>query len=277
MDPSFRVRLKFWGVRGSVPTPRVENLGCGGNTPCVELRLPDGEIFILDAGTGICDLGNFLVRESSGSRLSLHCFLTHYHWDHIQGIPYFSPLYSPRNEVSFHCFRSPTGMRDVLANQMQSPYFPVPFDLLPARKHLIELGNSAVMIGDLTIYPFPINHPHGARGYRIERKGAAIVYATDVEHGNKGMDDILRKYSRDADILIYDAHFTPEEYELHKGWGHSTWREGTRLACEAGVKQLILFHHHPSRDDQACSRLAIEAAKQFKETVLAKEGDVFAV
>lgn len=270
----FRLRLRFRGVRGSIATPRMENLGYGGNTSCVEITLPGNEFFIFDAGTGIVELGSWLSNEFPNQKLSLTCFLTHFHWDHIQGIPFFSPLYHAETEMTFHSFSSWAGLEEMLEGQMKDPYFPVPFEFLPAKRNLIEIGRDPVKYGELTVHPFPLNHPQGALGYRIEFQGAVVVYATDHEHGRPEVDSGLREYAQGADVLIYDAQYTPQEYESHKGWGHSTWLEATRVAHDSKVKQLILFHHDPWRTDQMCDLLVAQARRHFDNTMGAKEGEI---
>ncbi|HEY2931715.1 MAG TPA: MBL fold metallo-hydrolase [Acidobacteriota bacterium] len=271
----FKLRLKFWGVRGSTPTPQIENLSYGGNTPCVEIRTPENEVFIFDGGTGVRNLGDALTEEFKDRKITATFFLTHYHWDHIQGIPFFKPLYSTENEFVFHSFRSYYSVKEMLEGQMKNPYFPVDFDFLPSRRSFIEIDRDPIKFGNLTIYPFPLNHPDGARGYRIEYDGAAIIYATDVEHGKKQFDFMIREYAQNARILIYDSQFTPEEYVHRVGWGHSTWMEGIKVAREANAEQLILFHHDPSHSDQVFFEIVQEARNHFENTLGAKEGWIF--
>ncbi|MBI3940197.1 MAG: MBL fold metallo-hydrolase [Acidobacteria bacterium] len=286
-EENFRLRLKFWGVRGSSPTPQIENLSYGGNTPCVEVRLPNNDVFIFDGGTGVRNLGTALLEEFKGRKLSATFFLTHYHWDHIQGIPFFGPLYKAENEFRFHSFRSSCPVRrgetevrtvsveEMLEGQMRNPYFPVNFGFLPSSRSFCEIDRQAVKFGSLTVHPFPMNHPDGARGYRIESDGAVIVYATDMEHGDNKLDSVVREFSQNADFLIFDAQYTPEEYPAHKGWGHSTWEEGIRVAKEAKVKQLALFHHDPVHADQTIFDIVQQARRHFENTLAAKEGLVF--
>lgn len=275
METDYRMKLSLWGVRGSTPTPQRENLGYGGNTSCVEVRLPEGEVFIFDGGTGIRSLGESLEAERDGAGATYKIFLTHFHWDHTQGIPFFAPLYDEKNEVVFHAHNSQFGVEEVLKRQIQAPYFPVDLDRMGAGKEFVRLGDDPLRYGRVTVHSFPLNHPPQTAGYRIESQGAAIVYATDLEHGDPEFDSVLRDYSRNADILIYDSQYTPESYSEHKGWGHSTWLEATRLAEEAGVKQLILFHHDPSHDDETLGGIVAEARRHFAKTDGAREGDSY--
>lgn len=272
MARPFRMRLRFWGVRGSIPTPQSENLEFGGNTACVEVRLASGEVMVFDAGTGIRDLGLLLTRECGERPLKLNVFLTHFHWDHIQGIPFFGPLYSSRNTVTFHGHGALGHPERMLVGQMQAPYFPVGLDLAAATKRFVEVGRSSFQIDSATIRPFPLNHPQGAIGYRIENEGAVIVYATDLEHGHEELDRVLREFSEGADLLIYDAQYTPEEYEKYRGWGHSTWLEATQVASDAGVGRLILFHHDPSHGSKKIREIVHQAQERFPNTIAAQEG-----
>jgi phosphoribosyl 1,2-cyclic phosphodiesterase len=252
------IELTFWGVRGSMPTPVAENLGYGGNSACISIRYGDQPLVILDAGTGIRALGNTLSETEP-----LHLLLTHFHWDHIQGIPSFAPI----QNATIYSSADPAELERILAAQMRPPYYPV---TMPANLNYRKIGEESV--GDLLVRPFALHHPNGATGYRIESPEATIVYASDHEHGDAAADITLRDYARDADILIYDAQYTPEEYEHRRGWGHSTWREAVKLAKEAGVRQLILFHHDPSRTDRQVEAIVREAQREFPNTIAAREG-----
>jgi len=254
------LELKFWGVRGSIPTPVAENLGVGGNTACLAIRCAGQPQLIFDAGSGIRALGNTLTADDQ-----VHLFLTHFHWDHIQGIPFFAPI----QNATVYSSAAPANLERILAAQMLPPYYPVP---MPATSAYRQIGAQGTRIGDLEVRPFPLYHPNGATGYRIQSPRAAIVYASDHEHGDAPTDAILRDYSRNADILIYDAQYTPEEYEQHRGWGHSTWREAVKLAHEAGVRQLILFHHDPLRTDSQVDAIVRDAQREIPNTIAAREG-----
>jgi len=267
-----RLQVKFWGVRGSIPTPIPENLRFGGNTTCLEVRTADNHIFVIDGGTGLRGLGNALLRELSGQSIKLHFLLTHFHWDHIQGIPFFGPLYSGDNEITFLSGIPPQKVRETLEGQMVAPYFPVPFNFLAARQDFVEVCEGGDEHAGITIRSFPMNHPQGAVGYRFEVDGAVVVHASDFEHGHPRLDAVLREFASGADVLICDSQFTPEEYESRKGWGHSTWLECTRLARDAGVKRLILFHHAPEHNDEAVAEIERQARVCFGNTDAAREG-----
>lgn len=268
--------LKFWGVRGSAPTPALENLGFGGNTSCIEVR-SGNDVLVFDLGTGARKLGETLLAAANGGPLRIHVFLTHYHWDHLQGMPLFMPLYRPHSEITFHASVKLGSIRERLRGQMTAPYFPVDFDHLPAKIQFIEIDDNVIQIGDVGVRCFPMHHPQGAAGFHIETPDALIVHASDMEHGNPEMDHTIREFARGADILIYDAQYTPAEYPDHLGWGHSCWTKGAEVARDAGVKKLILFHHDPSHDDTFMEQLESEAQQVFPNTVAAREGMVVRV
>jgi phosphoribosyl 1,2-cyclic phosphodiesterase len=273
-----RVRLKFWGVRGSTPTPQIENLKFGGNTACLEVRTAENDCVIFDAGSGIRALGQQLLQEANGTPLNLKVFLTHFHWDHIQGIPFFAPLYTPKNQITFLSGSTGKPLQETLEGQMAQPYFPIDFSQVAAHRQFHQLEErKTIKVGNLTICPFPLNHPQGASGYRIECDGAVIVYATDFEHGNREYDNILCDYAQNADILICDTQYTPEEYPSHKGWGHSTWENAVMLARDARAEHLMLFHHDPQHDDTMMMRISQDARIRFDNTTAAWEGFVAAL
>lgn len=242
----------------------------GGNTACIEIRSGE-ETFVIDGGTGVRNLGLCLQKESE-AQMRLHFLLTHFHWDHVQGLPFFAPLYNPGNEVTFYSGRSAEELCGILEGQMAAPYFPVRFEFLAAKRKFIELRKAGERAATALIHPFPLHHPQGATGFRIEINGSVIAHASDVEHGHPTLDATLREYAQDADLLIYDAQYTPDEYEHRRGWGHSTWLEATRIAKDCNVKRLVLFHHDPSHDDEYVMRIEAEARLHFANTDAAKEG-----
>lgn len=266
-----RMNLVFWGVRGSVATPQATHLRYGGNTSCMEVELPGGGSVVLDAGTGIRALGRQMAAAAEPQR-EIPLLLTHYHWDHIAGLPFFAPLYQPERLIRFYGHGLSGPLQRILEGQMASPYFPVDLPLASARKEFVEVDRKPLQVGQAQIQPFPLHHPQGARGYRIEANGAVVVYATDYEHGDAEQDALLLEYAQGADILICDAQFTAEEYPRFRGWGHSTWQNAVRVAQEAGAKQLVLFHHDPSRSDADMDQLLTEARAEFPNTEAAREG-----
>lgn len=268
------MRLKFWGVRGSTPTPQVENLRYGGNTPCLEVRSDAGTLLIVDCGSGLRMLGKALAKEFGDRPIQAHVLLSHFHWDHIQGLPFFVPLYQKTNEFHFHSFHLPqASLEQALQGQMADPYFPVDMSAMLAQRSFSEIKEAPFEIHDFAIQARGINHPQGCLSFRVENNGKTMVYATDHEPGDPTSDRIVRELARGADLLIYDSQYTREQLGTEKkGWGHSTWEEGVRVCQEAGVKQLVLFHHDPDSDDRTIDHLQEIARARFPNSHAAYEG-----
>ncbi len=264
------MEIRFWGVRGSIASPGPETARVGGNTSCVEVRCGAQRI-VLDAGTGLRNLGNALVR--TGEPQSLTLLLSHFHWDHIQGLPFFVPAYMPQTKLAI--VGSSDGrhsLRDKLSRQMTEPHFPVQLDDLSAQLTYREARPSQVIeLGDVRIKVARLNHPGGVFAYRVEHEGTSLVYATDTEH-YACVDPALKTLAEGADVLIYDAQYTPEEYQSKVGWGHSTYVAGAEVAKSAGVKQLVLFHHDPQRTDDGVVAIEHAATALFSSTIAAREG-----
>ncbi len=260
--------MRFWGVRGSIASAGAATAQVGGNTSCVELDC-GGETIILDAGTGLRPLGADLVRRGVGE---VHLLLSHFHWDHIQGFPFFAPAYLPDRKVTL--YGGAEDLRGRLAAQMRAPHFPVGLEVMRARLAFVPVAPGQVFqIGAATVRAAPAKHPNGCLAYRVEHGGASVVYATDTEPDAGGrLDEDLAALARGADLLIYDAQYTDDEMAAKRGWGHSTAREGARLAAAAGVKRLVLFHHDPGRDDWSIARIEADARAAFPATVAAREG-----
>lgn len=262
---SFNIR--FWGVRGSVPSPGPETAAVGGNTSCVEVTAGEQRI-ILDGGTGLRRLGNTLL----GEHVDATVLLSHVHWDHIQGIPFFTPLYIPGTNLRFVSGQSTTPLREALHAQMRRPHFPVDMNDLPSHLSFEEVRDRAsTRLGDVRVTIAKANHPDAVYAFRLEHEGRAIVYATDTEHYSC-VDQRLVALARDADVLIYDAQYLPSEYPARIGWGHSTWEAGAELARAAGVGKLVLFHHDPTRTDDGVAAIEALTRDAFAETVAAREG-----
>ena len=267
------MRLKFWGVRGSTPTPHPDNLRYGGNTPCLELRSDAGTLLIVDCGTGLRMLGKALLKEFGSRPLSAHILISHFHWDHIQGFPFFVPLYHEANQFHVHSYRPPeASLERTLGGQMSNPYFPVDMSAMRAKRRYSEIDGGELQLDDFRIRHGQINHPQGCLCFRIENNGKAIVYATDNEPGEPRSDRTIRELSRNADVLIYDSQYTRQQIAHEKkGWGHSTWEEGVIVSQESAVKQLILFHHDPDSDDRTIEQIQERARARFPNTYAAFE------
>lgn len=264
------LKLRFWGVRGSIPTADDDKLKVGGNTPCIAIQYGNEPPVIIDAGTGLRQLGLHLsTLRQEFVRASI--LFSHFHWDHIQGLPFFTPLYSERVQLDMYAGVPVAALRKTLEGQMKEPYFPVPFAAAHSRRVYHEVEASGCTIGSLKVVPVPLNHPGGATGYRIDSPEASIIYVSDHEHGRREIDDRIASQAAGCDLLIYDAHFTPEEYPHFIGWGHSTWLEGTKLAHRAGIGKLVLFHHSPSRTDEEAQLLLSHSRQEFSSTQLACE------
>ncbi|MEA3211861.1 MAG: hypothetical protein QOE70_4918 [Chthoniobacter sp.] len=289
-------RLKFWGVRGSIPSPGPATVFFGGNTSCVELRA-DGQIIVLDAGSGIRALGQALDHEFRDEPIDLTLLITHTHWDHIQGFPFFLPAYNSKNRLRILGYEGALeGLAQTLAGQMESPYFPIALKQLPGNIVIEELKDLQFKIGTIRVEACFSNHPGVCVGYRVFTSAGSVVYLPDNESVNaqlfspKGSDALPRTieqklgaFVRDADILICDAQYTREEYKAHLGWGHGCVDDVVQFAIAGKVRRLYLFHHDPAHDDRfisgmlmhardlahkAGSPLRVEAAREAEEITL---------
>jgi len=279
------MRVRFWGTRGSVPTPGPTTVRYGGNTACVEVRTNAGAFFILDSGTGIRELGLHLARQ--GGQVSAHLMLGHTHWDHISGFPFFSAAFVPGNHLVIYGARDlDRSLRDVLAGQMHYTYFPVPLGELRAEIEFCELEEGAIQIEDATVRTHYLNHTAVCMGYRIEADGVSVAYVTDHEpyglvggggaqeptigrglrggpiHGG---DRRLIEFVRGVDLLIQDTQYTPEEYAARRGWGHGSTDYVTDVAVEAGARRVALFHHEPTHADEDIDRMVEYSRNRARE------------
>ncbi len=288
MQEEFAVH--FWGVRGSIACPGPETVRYGGNTSCVEMRV-NGRLLIFDGGTGLRELGQQLLKQKMP--IEGHIFFTHYHWDHIQGFPFFTPAFIKGNRFHIHGKIAPDGsnVEKSLNDQMLNPNFPVPLQIMQAKLefHDFELDQfqgtdpvigPTIVIGEkdneITVETSLLNHPGEAVGYRVNWRGRAATYITDTEHLKDRMDPNVLWLARDADVLIYDATYTDDEYYSENspkiGWGHSTWQEAVRVAKAANAKRLIIFHHDPLHNDDCLDQIGEEVARAFPNSMMAREG-----
>jgi len=246
-------------VRGSIATPGPGTVRYGGNTSCIEVRHGD-DIIILDAGTGLRGLGQTLLTEFKNQPLNLTLLLTHTHWDHIQGLPFFGPIYDPNCRLRIlGCEGARKGLVAALTGQMESTYFPVPFDKLPSNIDIEELKDFNFSIGAVLVRAQLAHHPGVCVGYRLFSPDGIIVFFPDTEPRGGNGDQAMLDFVRDADVLILDSQYDRAEYKSHTGWGHGCVDDSVALAIKAGVKKLILFHHDPDHDDQRMDELVTHA------------------
>jgi len=263
------LRLRFWGTRGSVPAPGPDTVRYGGNTPCVEVRTDADRLIILDAGTGIRELGRSLIARANGSGIRGDIFLTHAHWDHIQGIPFFAPIFQAGNRFTIWGSKDlGTSIDRVVRDQMSPVVFPVSFETLAAHVDFSEIAEEQRDGDGFAVTAFAVRHPGGALGYRFSDRdgtGASFVYISDNElgsaesyHTGPDWDKRVVQFVKGAKVLVHDATYTADEYAQHRGWGHSTYQDAVTLALAAGVEQLVLFHHRPERTDDELDRCLAE-------------------
>ena len=267
--------VRFWGVRGSIACPDRASLKYGGNTSCLEVRC-GGELLIFDGGTGVRYLGNAL----KGRPLEAQILLTHTHFDHVCGLPFFAPFFDPASRFgiwSGHLAPSRTTYQ-ALTELMATPYHPVPPEIFKAHVdyHDFLPGNTIEPIPGVKVRTAPLSHPDEACGYRIEYAGRSIAYVTDTEHVPGVLDANILELIEKADVFIYDAMYTDEEFPAERGKGHSTWQEGVRLADAAGVGTYVPFHHEPGHDDAFMDGLARELEERRPGSIVAREGLVIA-
>lgn len=271
------MKAEFWGVRGTAPVAGRDFVKHGGHTMCALVESSAGDRVIVDAGTGIKRLGERLIEADGSGRLDLAILLTHFHLDHVIGLPFFVPLYTARAQISFY---SPLVAKEAerwLGRLMGGRFFPVAFGETVSAKDFSQVEEDTISIGKLEIARCPLNHPQGSVAYRIAESRKSVVFATDTEPPEQGFDERLAAFARGADYLICDAMFTPEEFERRQGWGHSTWRHGVEIARRSGVRHLILSHLNPEHGDSRVEEMVRLARREFPATSAAREGWSFSV
>lgn len=265
--------LRFWGVRGSIACPSPQHVRYGGNTSCLEVEVA-GHTLILDAGTGIRSAGQSLMGRGLRSATLM---LTHTHWDHINGFPFFAPGFRKDHEFRVMAGHLKGGsIREVIAGQMMQPTFPVPLEAMQANLTFEDFsaGDTFSLAPGVVIRTSPLNHPNGATGYRIEHGGKSLCYVTDTEHIIGKPDQKVLSLIQGADLVVYDSTYTDDEFPSKVGWGHSTWQEAVRLCQAADVKKLAIFHHDPDHTDEVMDQIAEEANRTWSGSVVAQEGMV---
>ena len=268
-----RFEIKFWGVRGSCPAPGRDTVYFGGNTPCVQVKFKN-QLLIFDAGTGLRNLGNKLDEEERN--ITANIFLTHTHWDHIQGFPFFKPFYRSGNKFKIFGLKS---IKKSLISQMNKSFFPFQFEKLQSTIEFAYLQEKEkVSLDDeITVKSMRTNHLGGNLAYRIEAFDKSCCYLTDIEHNEKDSQKII-DFVSNSDVVIYDAMYTSEEYKNYKkGWGHSTWEAGVELIKDASADTLILFHHAPSRNDKQLVEIEKKAQSKYQNTMVAREGMIISL
>ncbi|MHB9098458.1 MAG: MBL fold metallo-hydrolase [Syntrophales bacterium] len=249
--------IRCWGARGSIPVSGQEYLRYGGDTTCIEVRTRNDDIIIIDAGSGVRRLGNQLLTED---RLDYMMLFTHAHWDHIMGFPFFRPIYFSETHIKlFGCPFAQASVKGMISRIMAPPNFPVRFEEITAEISYQETCQDTFELGSLRVTPIALSHPNQGMGYRFEEEGKSFVFLTDNEltyrhPGGMGYED-YRSFAKGADLLIHDAEYRPEDYRLTRTWGHSVYTDALRLALDAGVARLGLFHHNQERTDQAVEEM----------------------
>ncbi|HKA54580.1 MAG TPA: MBL fold metallo-hydrolase [Candidatus Binatia bacterium] len=270
------ILVTFWGVRGSIASPGLHTVVFGGNTSCVSVET-QGHIVILDAGSGLRELGQHLMKRNDLRSIDGSIFLSHMHWDHIQGLPFFAPARSQENQFTIYGERKyQQSLAQILAGQMQAPYFPVDMHTVFRAQvtfHEVQARRGVEVHPNLFVTPFRLTHPNGALGYLLQVEGRRIAYVTDHEHTIGQLSPEVREMVFGADLLIHDAQYGREELANGKrGWGHSAWEDVVELAIVSRVGHLFLFHHDPEATDEILNERQFLAQEKFPRTTVAREG-----
>lgn len=270
------MRIICWGARGSIAVSGREYVKYGGDTTCLEVRSKNNDIVIIDAGTGMRRLGSKLLGEE---KRVFHLLITHAHWDHLMGFPFFKPIYMKGTKIHMYgCPFTQESVKAIIAKSMKAPYFPVDFSQIQAEITSDGVCSEGFRIGTLQIEPIPLSHPNQGIGFRFTEDGKRFVFLTDneltLQHAGGGSYDDYLRFSEGADLLIHDSEYTEAQYKITKGWGHSVYTDSLRLAREAKVKQFGLFHHNQERSDEELDRIVDDCRR-----IVAADGktpDVFA-
>ena len=264
------VKIKFWGVRGSFPSPRKDTIKYGGHTSCIEIRTSDNDLIILDMGTGMIDLGHSMIKEQNAPKIA-YAIISHYHWDHLFGFLGFNPLFN--SDFTFNMYGKEDKMtpQEIIQYIQNHTFWPVDISMLEADINLNVFPEEGLAIkDDISITSSLHGHPNGANSYKINIKDKIIAYSTDCEHPKELNKNIIEN-AKNSDILIHDAQYHDSELEKYKGWGHSSWEQALEVARLSNTKKLILFHHDPFRSDDELDQIEKKAQQIFPNTIVAKQ------
>ena len=264
--------IRFWGVRGSFPTPDRDKYNVGGHTSCVEVRTADNQLIVFDMGTGFVPFGNALMTEKNAPDTA-NVFISHFHWDHIIGYLGFTPFFNDKFTCNIYGKEDKLDIHTIFGRLHDYTFWPVEIPLYQAKFNLHTFPKEEVSITEnITVQATLHGHPNGANSYRLTIGDKVIVYSTDIEHPEHQLNPNVLEIAKDADVLIKDAQFTNEQLPTHKGWGHSSWQQCVAVAEQSNVKQLVLYHHSPGNNDDAVAQIEKDAQAEFANTIAAREG-----
>ncbi len=268
------MKLTFYGTRGSIPVCGAKFQKYGGNTTCVAIEFANGLLGIIDAGSGIRELGKDIAAGKYGKQQNILMAFTHFHWDHIQGFPFFLPAYDEQQIITIGTMgsgRSQDELREIFETQMQESYFPVPLSRMGATLSFMQSAGTRATFGSIIVDAYPLQHPGGAMAYKFTEGDRSFVFASDVEHGET-VDAQLVDFVRGSQLLIHDGQYTPEEMESHRGWGHSSWKHATEVASAAGLSRVLITHHDPDHDDECLAEIETLLNEALPGSALARDG-----
>jgi len=264
--------IKFWGVRGSNPTPDKNKMEYGGDTSCIEIRTTDNDLIILDMGSGIRNLGSEILNDESYPK-TINILLSHFHWDHIMGFLFFAPFFDGSYTFNIYGYNKHINTNSFSEKILDSTFWPVSMDMLNANINFFDLDGKPLNISDKVCIDYANHtHPNSATSYKVIVDNHSVVYTTDCEHPINNLNDNVVSLAENADILIHDSHFKHSVLENHKGWGHSSWKEAIEVSKKANVKTLCLFHYNPSYDDDTIRAIEQKAKEHFPDVIASKQG-----
>jgi len=273
MDNMLQNKITFWGVRGSIPTPDKNKMDYGGHTSCVSLNTKNNNLLIMDMGTGLKELGHEIISNPNPPKI-IHIILSHYHWDHVLGMLFFAPLFIEGYTIHFYGKKENLSLKSIFDHILHPIFWPVSRKDFKAKLyfHDLEDGLELNIENEIKVNTQIHGHPNGALSFRVTIDEKNFTYITDCEHPDAHLNKNLINLAKNTDVLIHDAHFTPEDLINHKGWGHSSWQQAVDIAIDSKAKKLILFHHNPIYDDDFLAEIEIKAQKKLNGTIAAKQG-----